>query len=125
MEIYNFLADRHLDQLGEYHDDGFLNLYDSTGGLLAQLTFGNPSFAASSGGTMVANSIAQDSSSAGGTISYAEIEDSLTNQLLRLTVSSNDSTSDTDIKVSSVVLADGESIKVNAGGFSYTYETID
>jgi hypothetical protein len=125
MEIYNFLADNHLNQLGVYHDSGFLNFYDSTGGLLAQLTFGDPSFGASASGTMVANAIAQDTSSAGGTISYAEVEDSLTNPLLRLTVSSNDSTSDTDIKISSVTLAEGESLKVNAGGYSYTYTTID
>jgi len=125
MEIYNYLADRHLDQLADYHDSGYLNLYDSTGGLLAQLTFGTPSFAAASGGVMVANAIAQDSSSAGGTISYAEIEDSLTNQLLRLSVSTNDSTADTDIKISSTTLAEGESVKVNAGGYSYTYTTID
>jgi len=125
MQWYIFGANKNLDAMDVDLVSGKIGLYDSTGGSVGILTFGSPAFGVATGGEIVANAIASDTSSAGGTISYGDLLDSLNNPYMRLSVSTNDSTSDTDLKISSLTIPEGETIKVNAGNFTAYYDTID
>jgi len=125
MQWYEFGANKSLDSIDTYLTSGFLNLYDSTGGLVGSLEFGSPAFGVAASATMTANAIGSDTSSAGGTISYGTLEDSLNNEVFRLTISTNDSTSDTDLKISALTIPEGETIKINSGNCVLSYETFD
>lgn len=125
MQWYVYGANKNLDAMDTDLAGGKLGLYDSTGGEVGLLTFGTPAFGAASGGEIVANAIASDTSSAGGTISYALLLDSLDNPYMRLSVSTNDSTSVTDLKISTLSIPAGETIKITSGNFSASYNTYD
>lgn len=125
MQWYVFGANKILDDIDVDLAGGFLSLYDSTGGVVGSLDLGTPAFGAASVGSMTANAIGSDTSSAGGTISYGILEDSLTNSYFRLSVSTNDSTSVTDLKISTLTIPQGETIKINTGNFIASFDTFD
>lgn len=125
MQWYVYGANKSLDKIDTDLAGGFLSLYDSTGGSVGVLQLGTPAFSTASGGEMTANAIGSDTSSNGGTISYGVLEDSLNNPYILLSISTNDSTSDTDLKISSISIPEGETIKVNTGNFTASYDTAD
>jgi len=92
---------------------GTIQLQTSGGAEVATLTFGSPAFAPASGGTAAANAIAEDATAIAGTITQFVARNSASALVLSGSVSTIvDGTG--DITMSSVVIADDETIRIDS-----------
>lgn len=112
MQRYTYLANNELNNIGTLHNNGSIIFYDSSSSEVSTITLGNPAFGDATGGLIIANATGADSSSTGGTIDHAITYDSSGNSLMLLSVSTIDSTSSTDVKVSELTIGNGTSFSI-------------
>lgn len=112
--VRNTLADAVVDLIDGGAGAGFLEFQTSGDVEVATLTFSDPAFGASSGGTATANSITDDSSATGGTTDRFDVEDSNNLDVFFGSVA----TSGADINLSSVAIGAGDTVSVTSLTYS-------
>ena len=106
--ICNFVV----DQLDEGTPPGTLVFQTSGDVEVATLTFSNPAFGASSGGTATAGPIASDTNATGGTIAKARLKNQAGTDKIICSVTATGGGG--DIELSSVVVSAGQTVAVSA-----------
>lgn len=116
MKFYELAADTNLAQIGATMDGNFLQFCDATGGVIAELGLDTPALGTPASGSVTINPTTADTSSAAGTIGFAKIVDSSSNDLYYFTVSD---TTGADITVPSLVIPAGIELDMNIGTLYY------
>lgn len=83
---------------------------------VATLTFGNPAFAAASGGTATANAITADTNAVGGTIAKAELRQGPSTAIVLCSVTATGGGG--DIQLNSVVISAGQQVSLTSLTYS-------
>lgn len=120
MQFYTLAADINLGEIGANMDGRYLQFCDATGGVVASLQFDTPALGTPASGSVSVNPMVSDTSSAGGTIAYANITDGTGGDYYYLTV---DTTGTPDILIPSLTVAPGIEVALDSGTFAYN--TVD
>jgi len=99
-----------VDQLDLNAPPGKLVMLTAGGAVVATLTFTNPAFGNSAGGTATANAITDDTNAIGGTIAKAELRQGGGAPIIFCTVTAVGGGG--DIQMNSVVVSAGQTVRV-------------
>lgn len=108
----NASSDEIVDLIDGGSGPGTLRFETSGDVAVATLTFSDPSFGNSSGGTATANAITSDTNAAGGTIAKASAYDSTGAKIIEFTVGI--AASGEDIEMSSLTIGAGDTVSVSS-----------
>lgn len=97
-------------------DLGTIEFQTVTSQEVATLTYGNPAFAAATGGTATANSITPDTSATGGTISKAIVKTAGGVQVMQLTCTVTGGGG--DVTMNSLVIGAGDTVEITSQTFT-------
>lgn len=114
--IRNLMADLVVDQLDLNTPPAKLVLQTAAAAQVAALTFSNPAFGASSGGTATAGAITADSSAAAGTMTKGEMRQGGATPIVLFTVTATGGGG--DIQFNSVIVSAGQQVSVTALTYS-------
>jgi hypothetical protein len=114
--IRDTLCNTVVDTLDTGTPPGKLVLQTSGGAAVATLTFANPAFGNSTGGTATANAIVDDTNAAGGTIAKGEFRQGNTTPVVLFSVTATGGGG--DIEMNSVVVSAGQTVHITSLTYS-------